>query len=223
MTSVLTTPALRTSVYGAEVSRDLARQRSERKLLDASIAGVIARADRAAARARGEAGAGGAPASAKTEDDVAPARVRSDDYAAAGLASDFRRNRGRLPWPVARGYVSKPYGTRTHPTMPKVKINNNGVDIRTDRGAAVRAVFEGQVVGLQQVPGYHTMVILRHGEYYSVYSNLVDVAVKPGARVGTADVLGAVAVDADTDVSELHFEVWRGRETQDPGRWVGEM
>ena len=75
-------------------------------------------------------------------------------------------------------------------------------------------------MGLQQVPGYNTMVILQHGDYYTVYSNLVDVLVKRGARVGTADVLGSVAVDAATDASELHFEVWRERSTQNPGRWV---
>ena len=201
----------------ARLRVDLARQQADRRQLDRAIADVIAEAARAAERRRErEAAAARSSADAAVRSGE---RVPSDNYATA-LAADFAKNRGRLPWPVAEGFVSKPFGQRAHPTLPRVQVNNNGVDIRTAQGAEVRAVFEGEVVGLQSVPGYHTMVILQHGDYYTVYSNLIDVRVKRGARVGTADVLGAVAVDAVTGTSELHFEVWQGRATQNPTRWV---
>lgn len=155
---------------------------------------------------------------------VKPAKARasiatSNNYATS-LSRDFIKNRGRLPWPVDGGFISKPYGERAHPTLKSVKVRNNGVDIRTDPGATVKAVFEGEVVGLQAVPGYNYMVILQHGDYFSVYSNLVDVRVKAGARVGTADVIGSVATNATTNTSELHFEVWKERNTQNPAGWL---
>jgi septal ring factor EnvC (AmiA/AmiB activator) len=145
--------------------------------------------------------------------------VTSENYGTA-LSQDFIKNRGKLPWPVEGGFISKPYGERAHPTLSKVKVRNNGVDIRTDPGSTVKAIFEGEVVGLQAVPGYNYMVILQHGDYFSVYSNLVDVRVKAGARVGTADVIGAVATNATTNTSELHFEVWKERQTQNPAAWL---
>ncbi len=145
--------------------------------------------------------------------------VTSENYSVS-LSRDFNKNRGRLPWPVDGGFISKPYGERAHPTLKSVKVRNNGVDIRTDPGSTVKAIFEGEVVGLQAVPGYNYMVILQHGDYYSVYSNVVDVRVKAGARVGTADVIGAVATNAITNTSELHFEVWKARQTQNPAAWL---
>ena len=147
--------------------------------------------------------------------------ARASDYSSE-LSAEFVANRGRLPWPVERGYVSKPFGRQPHPTLKRVEINNNGVDIRTDSGAEVRAVFDGEVVGLQSVPGYNTMVIVQHGDYYTVYSNLTDVKVKRGARVGTREVLGSVATGGSgSETAELHFEIWRGKAAQSPGGWIG--
>ena len=190
--------------------RDLTRQQRERARLEEAIAGVIgeakAREDRR--RAAEASATAEAPASAPT----------AVDYNTA-LGSDFRSTRGRLPWPV-EGYVAKPFGRQPHPTLRRVEIDNRGVDIRTDPGAEVRCVFEGEVVGLQQVPGYHAMVILQHGDYYTVYSNLTDVRVKPGGRIGTRDVLGIAAVDLETGTSEVHFEVWRGKGAEDPVGWL---
>ena len=186
---------------------ELREQRAAREALDAAVAGVISEAGRAA------------EARVYAEGDATTAEA----YTSA-LAADFAGNRGRLPWPVADGFVSRPFGVRPHPTLARVEVNNNGVDIRCAPGAEVRAVFEGEVVGRSAVPGYHEMVVLQHGgDYYTVYSNLATVAVAAGARVGTADVLGEVAVDAATGTSELHFEVWEGTGARDPGAWVRGM
>ena len=195
----------------ARLRRDLTRQRKERARLDGAIAEVIdVASDRETERrATRESADAAAPA---------PAPTTANDYNTA-LGEDFRATRGRLPWPV-EGFVAKPFGRQPHPTLKLVEIDNRGVDIRTDPGAEVRCVFEGEVVGLQQVPGYHAMVILQHGDFYTVYSNLMDVKVKTGGRVGTRDVLGTAAVDGATGASEVHFEVWRGKAAEDPVRWL---
>ena len=199
----------------ARLRRDLARQRRERGRLDDAIAAVIAEAKDREDRRRAAQAAGRAAAQASEAN--APA-ARADDYNTP-LGTDFRSTRGRLPWP-AEGYVAKPFGRQAHPTLEKVEVDNHGVDIRTDPGAEVRSVFEGEVVGLQQVPGYHAMVILQHGDYYTVYSRLTDVRVKLGGRIGTRDVLGRAAVDPETGASEVHFEVWRGKGAEDPVGWL---
>ena len=196
--------------------RELTRQRKERARLDGAIADAIASAStrEGARRAQSAAAAPeGATASAAT---ASAATV--DDYNTA-LGEDFATRRGRLPWPV-EGFVAKPFGRQPHPTLGNVEIDNRGVDIRTDPGAEVRCVFEGEVVALQRVPGYHAMVILQHGDFYTVYSNLMDVRVKTGGRVGTRDVLGTAAVDGASGNSEVHFEVWRGKAAEDPVGWL---
>ena len=214
----------------ARLRAELTEQQADKAQLDGAIAEVIEAATterkrRVAAKAPAAEPAPPAATRAPNEITATPpkppvaAPVRTTDYSTA-LAADFAKNRGRLPLPVARGFVSKPFGKRAHPTLPKVQVNNNGVDIRTDAGAEVHAVFEGKVVGIQQVPGYQTMVIVQHGDYYTVYSRLEDVRVKAGAQVGTAEVLGRVASASSAAASELHFEVWRAKETLNPVRWV---
>lgn len=176
----------------------LKKQTKQKEELDKTIAGAIEN-------------------NAKKDVALSSKNVRSEKKE---LSTDFKRFRGKLPWPVKSGYVSKPFGKRKHPTLKKVFINNNGVDIMTQKGAEVKAVFEGKVVGMQKVPGYNTMIILQHGDYYTVYSNVVEVKVKVGARVGSLDKLGNVAEDKLTGNSELHFEVWKSKTTKNPKRWI---
>jgi len=213
--------------------RELINQTKDKDQLDRAIGDVITKsanlrklekAARERKEALAEAAAKKAIANNPSTEAIEPIKpdlpvVTSSNYTAS-LSQDFSKNRGRLPWPVEGGFISKPFGERAHPTLKSVKVRNNGVDIRTDPGSTVKAIFEGEVVGLQAVPGYNYMVILQHGDYFSVYSNLVDVRVKAGARVGTAEVIGTVATNANTNTSELHFEVWKERNTQNPARWL---
>ncbi len=197
----------------------VAAAEAERKRIAAAAAAAAAAARKSDVPSVSSAPAPAPPAPRARPATPAPEPVLASDYNTE-LSGEFASNRGKLPWPVDKGYVSKPFGRQAHPTLKRVEINNKGVDIRTDPGAAVKCVFEGEVVGLQQVPGYHTMIVIQHGDYYTVYSNLTDVRVKQGARVGTRDILGVAAVDAETQVSEVHFEVWREKATQDPRGWV---
>jgi septal ring factor EnvC (AmiA/AmiB activator) len=136
------------------------------------------------------------------------------------LTGDFRNNRGRLPQPVNNGVVTKRFGKQQHPTLPRVQITNNGIDIRTVQNAKVFAVFEGKVVSKQFIPGYQNMLIVQHGNYYTVYSNLGEVFVKKGDQVGTMENIGTVAMDRKSNVSEVHFEVWRDKARLNPEDWV---
>jgi septal ring factor EnvC (AmiA/AmiB activator) len=132
----------------------------------------------------------------------------------------FEQNRGRLPWPVANGVVTGYYGRQPHPTLQNVVVDNNGIDIRTDVNAEVRAVFQGEVVGTQFIPGYNYMLIIKHGNFYTVYSNLEDVKVKRGDQVILKQPLGRVSKDVQTNTSSLHFEVWLEKERMNPLHWL---
>lgn len=139
----------------------------------------------------------------------------------ASISSEFQGNRGKLPWPVKNGVITGHFGRQPHPSIPNIEIVNNGIDIQTDEGAPVRAVFEGTVVGTQFIPGFDYMVILQHGSYYTVYSNLEEVSVKKGDKVTIRQALGKVSTDRKTNTSEVHFEIWKEKTRLNPQEWVG--
>ena len=136
------------------------------------------------------------------------------------LTINFQSKRGQLVMPVQNGIITKRFGKQPHPTLPKIEIKNNGIDIRTDRGADVNAVFDGKVISQQFIPGYQNMLIIQHGEYYTVYSNLETVYVEKGEQVGTLQAIGKVGVDRKSNISEVHFEVWRDKVRLNPEDWV---
>lgn len=154
------------------------------------------------------------------KNDVNKKPQKDDAVALKRLTGDFRNNRGRLPQPVKNGVVTRRFGKQQHPTLPRVQITNNGIDIRTERNAKVFAVFEGEIVSKQFIPGYQNMLIIQHGDYYTVYSNLGEVFVKKGDQVGTMENIGTVAMDRKSNVSEVHFEVWRDKARLNPEDWV---
>lgn len=134
----------------------------------------------------------------------------------AGLSQEFKQRKGQLPYPVTDGYITRPFGTQPHPTLKGVKINNNGVDIRTDKALDINAVYGGTIVGLQFVPGYQNTIIVQHGAYYTVYSNVEEVLVKRGDKVAPKQIIGRLSKDKP----EVHFEVWREKERMNPVEWI---
>jgi murein hydrolase activator len=136
------------------------------------------------------------------------------------VGNSFLNNRGSLPWPVAQGTIIERFGTHPHPVLPKVMVNNNGLDIATTRGAQARSVFDGEVTGITNIPGAGWLVIIRHGEYLSVYANLNSVSVKTGDKVKTKQAIGTIS-DNDEGQAVLHFEVWKsGVGKMDPEGWI---
>lgn len=137
----------------------------------------------------------------------------------AALSSSFAGNRGNIPWPVESGFISKRYGTFPHPTLKGITETNDGVDIQTNTNEPVRSVFDGVVTKITTVPGMGGTVIIRHGEFYTMYSRLKTISVKSGQQVKARSVIGTVYTDRN-GVSELHFQTWKGLEVMDPSIWL---
>jgi len=136
------------------------------------------------------------------------------------LSSSFAANRGRLPWPCDRGFISGSFGEHPHPVLEHVKVKNNGIDIMTENGSAVKAVFGGKVSRVMSFQSLNKVVIIRHGEYLTVYSNLDDVTVRDGQEVSFRQTIGVVHTNEADKKSELHFELWHGKVIQNPEEWL---
>ncbi len=136
------------------------------------------------------------------------------------ISDNFMGNRGRLPWPTERGIVTNKYGKHAHPVLPGITINNPGVDITTVEGADVRCLYEGEVTRVIPVLGENFAVIVRHGDYLTVYGNIVNVSVKKGDMVETKQKIGKVYTDEETKNTILHIEIWKELEKQNPEIWM---
>ncbi|MEI7660605.1 MAG: peptidoglycan DD-metalloendopeptidase family protein [Bacteroidota bacterium] len=136
------------------------------------------------------------------------------------LSSSFSANRGRLPWPCDRGVVSGSFGEHFHPVLEHYKVQNNGIDIMTGQESVVKAVFKGRVSRIVSFPLLNNVVIIRHGDYLTVYSNLGEVHVREGQEVAARQDIGKVHSNPDEQKSELHFELWRGKVIQNPEDWL---
>ena len=135
------------------------------------------------------------------------------------ISDDFAKNRGKLPWPVEQGFVSETFGVNVHPVFKQVKLNNAGITITTSRNADVRAVFKGVVTEIMFIPGDNNVVIVRHGNYLTVYSNLVEIFIKKGDTVNVKQKIGKLAVSSGNN-STLNFQVWRDKDNLDPQLWL---
>lgn len=136
------------------------------------------------------------------------------------ISTDFEKNRGKLPWPTKEGIISGKYGEHEHPDFKAVKIRNDGIYISTSKGEPVRSIFKGVVSRVFSIPGENYTVIIKHGNYYTLYHNLVDVTVKAGQHVETKEVLGKVYTDDQTRESTLYFQIWKETERNDPELWL---
>ena len=136
------------------------------------------------------------------------------------LSTSFVNNKGKLPWPVERGTISSSYGKHASSVSSKVTVTNNGIDIATTDGAQARAVFDGEVASVTKLTGSNTVVIIRHGEYFTVYSNLENVTVKRGDKVKTKQNLGTVHTNKTEGKTELHFELLKEQNRQNPEGWL---
>ena len=135
------------------------------------------------------------------------------------ISKNFADNRGRLPWPTASGKITERFGTHPHPTLG-FEVESNGIEITTNKGAKARAVFEGTVTKIVVIPGRNTAIIIKHGNYYSVYDNLINVQVKTGDNVKVKDELGTVFTDPETGYTVLQLQIWKELQKLDPELWL---
>lgn len=123
------------------------------------------------------------------------------------LSKNFEGNRGRLPWPVDKGTITEHFGKNAHPTLKNVFTNNRGIDISAPKNAQIRAVFEGEVTSVLSIPGAGKVVIIKHGNYRTVYSNLNETYVKTGQKVTTKKLIGSLLTTNNQNNSVAHFEI----------------
>ena len=135
------------------------------------------------------------------------------------VSDDFAKNKGKLPWPVTEGFVSKKYGLNTDLIHKNVKHFNDGIDIMTSKNADVYAVFKGVVGKIWHEPYLNYVVMIRHGNYITVYQNLKSVSVKEKDIINTKDIIGKIENTKD-DGSVLHFQLWKVMEKQNPSYWL---
>ena len=207
-----------------DLQAQLAKKRRQAEALNRQIekliAEEIARAEAAERARRKQAEAKKAAASeervAETKGGYAMTKAERQ------LSGSFASNKGRLPYPVTgRHTVVATFGEQQHQELKYVRTNNSGIDIQTSPGADARAVFNGTVTRVFTLPGYNNSIIVRHGNYLTVYSNLSQVYVKAGDQVSTRQALGRIFTDTDDgNATILHFQLWKEKQKQNPLPWL---
>lgn len=136
------------------------------------------------------------------------------------LAADFKANRGKLPWPVEKGFISLGYGDQQHPIYPTLTVHNSGVEITTEQGASARAVFEGVVSKVIALSPVNKAVFIQHGDYFTVYQNLSQVSVEQGDKVKVKQVIGKVRTSGDTGKTIIKFLILQNTTNNNPEGWL---
>jgi septal ring factor EnvC (AmiA/AmiB activator) len=139
------------------------------------------------------------------------------------LADNFKANKGKLPWPVEKGFVSLPYGDQPHPQFPSLRVHNSGVEITTDQGSNARAVFAGEVTSVMVLSPVNKAVMIQHGDYFTVYQNLSSVNVSKGDKVSIKQNIGKVRTNGETGRTVLKFTISQNTTYNNPSTWLFNM
>jgi septal ring factor EnvC (AmiA/AmiB activator) len=198
----------------AQLKEDERKKAVLREQINAAIKKEIAEAEAKRKReeeARRKAAAAAAaknPAAAKPEEvKESEAIAFEETKESAKLSASFEGNKGSLPWPVDKGSITEGFGKNPHPTLSNVYTNNRGIDISSPKNAQVRCVFDGEVTSVLNIPGAGKVVIIKHGNYRTVYSNLKDTYVSVGMKVTTKKVIGSLLSKDKQNMSVAHFEI----------------
>lgn len=195
---------------------DINKKQKEAKAIDAQIKKLIAEAIAEANRKNA------AKTGVKT-----PTATASSKFVLTPegkiVSDNFKSNKGKLPWPVEKGYVFNKFGIRPHPTEKNLTINNSGVEIATESGSNARAVFEGEVLQIQVIKGTNRkIVIIQHGDFMTIYQNLETVNVRTGDKVAFKQNLGRIATDA-SGKAIIKFLITQNVTTLNPELWLANM
>ncbi len=137
------------------------------------------------------------------------------------ISDNFEQNKRRIPWPVEKGIITEQFGVHKHPVLKNIIIENSGIDITTETGAKARSVFKGEVTRVFGITGGNMAVIIRHGKYLSVYSNLIEVIVKKGDVVDVKQPIGTIYSDPNENFKTvLKFQIWQESKKQNPEYWI---
>ena len=188
----------------ADLKKQLAEKNKQKQQLQAAIEKLIAEEVKKSSASQGKANTG--------KYELTPEEKI--------VSNNFGSNVGKLPWPVQRGVIVSRYGKRPHPVISGVEIDNKGIDISTTTGSDARAVFDGEVRKVFSIPGTQNAVIIRHGEYLSVYTHIESVYVSVGDKVKAKQSIGKIYTDNSENKTVLHFEIWKGSATLNPASWL---
>lgn len=183
--------------------------------IDRLIREAIAEANRKAAAERAKENPGSAASTAP----VSSSKIALTPEGKI-LAADFKANRGKLPWPVEKGFISLGYGDQPHPLHPSITVHNSGVEITTEQGATARAVFEGTVSSVIVLSPINRAVMIQHGDYFTVYQNLSQVFVGKGDKVSIKQSLGKVRTSGDTGKTVIKFLILQNTSNNNPEGWL---
>lgn len=154
--------------------------------------------------------------SIKTEITIKIQSPENDDE----MTAKFEENKGKMPMPLYETIVISAYGEHKHPTLDKIKIKNDGIDITSHSDDKAKAVFEGTVIRIVEIPGHNSSVLIKHGDYFTVYSSLVDIQVVENQKVIEGNILGQVSKAENQKYPVLNFQVWHLADKKDPITWV---
>lgn len=160
------------------------------------------------------------PAPAVDDKPVRTENVLEATPEALALSESFENNRGKLPWPVASGNVIGHFGRQQHAVMERITVENDGVIIGTAKGAPVKAIFTGEVRKVAVIPGGGSLVIIRHGQYFTNYARLQSVNVKSGDKVTTGQVIGTAGTNELENLGEVELQIYKGVVRQNPESWI---
>ncbi|BDD02763.1 murein hydrolase activator EnvC family protein [Aureibacter tunicatorum] len=195
--------------------RDIEKYKREVKKLDQLIAKVVKK-EIALAMAKKKKDE---EAKAKANIKNAKASVKTPSASISSGAS-FGKYKKKIPWPVGYGFVSRKFGKIEHPVLKGISIQNQGVDIQTKKGEKARAVYDGVVKSIAQVPGaMNNVVIVQHGQYFTVYAKLKSVTVKNGDKIAKGQEVGVVYTDK-SGRTELQFQLWHKQQNLNPEYWL---
>jgi len=135
------------------------------------------------------------------------------------LSASFEDNKNKFPWPVSSGFIAEKFGKHPHPVLKGISVENQGVDIQTQEGTSVKSIFDGKVATTAFVPGMNSVIIVQHGDYYTLYAKLKTVNVKKGQIIKAQEEIGTVFTDSN-GISELQFQVWKNNVKLDPEKWL---
>lgn len=157
----------------------------------------------------------------KTTEPIPKKRPTKLTAAEKKLIEKFAKKKGKLPWPLKKAIITSHFGVHEHPILPKIQLQNNGIDLSTNIGSKVHPIYMGIVSQVVQIPGNNYAVLIKHNEYYTLYSNLIDITVRPGQVVYKQDEIGTVFTDTNDDNrTTLQFQIWYKKQKLNPEEWL---
>jgi len=205
-----------------KIVADIRKKQQESKVIDRQIDRLIREAIAEANRKAAEENAKANPSAPVSKAEVSSSRIVLTAEAKI-LADNFRANRGKLPWPVEKGFVSLPFGDQPHPQFNSLTIHNSGVEITTEQDARARAVFAGEVTSVMVLSPVNKAVMIQHGDYFTVYQNLSSVYVSKGDKVSIKQSIGKVRTNGETGRTVLKFTISQNTTYNNPAGWLFNM